>query len=68
MPQIQHFPDQIDLQLAQEDQLQQNLVSLLILIDEHLVHENIELLRELKIEVTHVINLIKISQLYCTEV
>ena len=42
MPRIQHFADQIHLQLAQEDQLQQNLVSLLILIDEHLVHENIE--------------------------
>ena len=67
MPRIQHFADQIDLQLSQEDQLQQNLVSLLILINDHLVHEDIELLRELKIEVTHVINLIKISQLYCTE-
>ena len=67
MPRIQHFADQIDLQLAQEDQLQQNLVSLLILIDEHLVHENIDLLKELKIEVTHVINQIKIYQLYCTE-
>ena len=68
MPRIQHFADQIDLQLSQEGQLQKNLVSLLILINDHLVHEDIELLRELKIEVTHVINLIKISQLYCTEV
>ena len=67
MPRIQHFADQIDLQLSKEDQLQQNLVSLLILINDHLVHDDIEILRELKVEVTHVINLIKISQLYCTE-
>ena len=67
MPRIQQLIDHIDLQLATEEELLQLLVRLLVLIDNHLVNENIELLQELKVEITFVINLIKISRLYCTE-
>ena len=67
MSRIQQLIDLIDLQLAQEEELHQLLVRLLILIDDHLLSENIELLQELKVEVTLVINLIKISKLYCAE-
>ena len=67
MPRIQQLIDHIDTQLAQEEELEQILVRLLNLIDNHLLTENIELLQELKVEVTYVINLIKISKLYCTE-
>ena len=64
MPRIQQLIDHVDLQLAQEEELHQLLVRLLTLIDNHLLSENIELLKELRVEVTFVINLIKISQLY----
>ena len=64
MPRIQQLIDQVDLQLAQEEELHQLLVKLLTLIDNHLLSENIELLKELRVEVRFVINLIKISQLY----
>ena len=64
MPQIQQLFDHVDLQLAQEEELHQLLVRLLTQIDNHLLSENIELLKELRVEVTFVINLIKISQLY----
>ena len=67
MPRIQQLIDHIDPQLATEEELLQLLVRLLVLIDNHLVNENIELLQELKVEITLVINLIKISRLYCTE-
>ena len=67
MPRIQQLIDHTDIQLAQEEELEQILVRLLNLIDNHLLTENIELLQELKVEVTYVINLIKISKLYCTE-
>ena len=67
MPRIQQLIDHTDIQLAQEEELEQTLVRLLNLIDNHLLTENIELLQELKVEVTYVINLIKISKLYCTE-
>ena len=67
MPRIQQLIDHIDLQLATEEELLQLLVRLLVLIDNHLVNENIELLQELKVEITLVINLIKISRLYCTD-
>ena len=67
MSRIQQLIDHTDLQLAQEEELLQLLVRLLVLIDDHLLTENIELLQELKVEVTYVINLIKISKLYCTE-
>ena len=67
MPRIQQLIDHIDIQLAQEEELEQFLVRLLNLINNHLLTENIELLQELKVEVTYVINLIKISKLYCTE-
>ena len=64
MPRIQQLIDHVDLQLAQEEELHQLLVRLLTLIDNHLLSENIELLKELRVKVTFVINLIKISQLY----
>ena len=67
MSRIQQLVDHTDLQLAQEEELLQLLVRLLILIDNHLLHEKIELLQKLKVEITLVINLIKISKLYCTE-
>ena len=67
MPRIQQLIDHIDPQLATEEELLQLLVRLLVLIDNHLVNENIELLQELKVEITLVINLIKISRLYCTD-
>ena len=67
MPRIQQLIDHTDTQLAQEEELEQFLVRLLNLINNHLLTENIELLQELKVEVTYVINLIKISKLYCTE-
>ena len=67
MPRIQQLIDHIDPQLATEEELLQLLVRLLVLIDNHLVNENIELLQELKVKITFVINLIKISRLYCTE-
>ena len=67
MPRIQQLIDHIDPQLATEEELLQLLVRLLVSIDNHLVNENIELLQELKVEITLVINLIKISRLYCTE-
>ena len=59
MPRIQQLIDHIDPQLATEEELLQLLVRLLVLIDNHLVNENIELLQELKVEITLVINLIK---------
>ena len=67
MPRIQQLIDHIDIQLAQEEELEQFLVRLLNLINNHLLTENIELLQELKVEVTYVINLIRLSKLYCTE-
>ena len=67
MPRIQQLIDHTDIQLAQEEELEQILVRLLNLIDNHLLTENIELLQELKVEVTYVINLIRISKVYCTE-
>ena len=67
MPRIQQLIDQVDLQLAQEEELHQLLVKLLTLIDNHLLSKNIELLKELRVKVTFVINLIEISQLYCIE-
>ena len=67
MPRIQQLIDHIDPQLATEEELLQLLVRLLVSIDNHLVNENIELLQELKVEITLVINLIKISRLYCTD-
>ena len=67
MSRIQQLVDHTDLQLAQEEELLQLLVRLLILIDNHLLHEKIELLQKLKVKITLVINLIKISKLYCTE-
>ena len=67
MPRIQQLIDHIDPQLATEEELLQLLVRLLVLIDNHLVNENIELLQELKVEITFVINLIRISRLYCTD-
>ena len=67
MPRIQQLIDHIDPQLATEEELLQLLVRLLVSIDNHLLNENIELLQELKVEITLVINLIKISILYCTD-
>ena len=67
MPRIQQLIDHIDPQLATEEELLQLLVRLLVSIDNHLLNENIELLQELKVEITLVINLIKISRLYCTD-
>ena len=67
MPRIQQLIDHTDIQLAQEEELEQTLVRLLNLIDNHLLTENIELLQELKVEVTYVINLIRLSKVYCTE-
>ena len=67
MPRIQQLIDHIDPQLATEEELLQLLVRLLGSIDNHLLNENIELLQELKVEITLVINLIKISRLYCTD-
>ena len=67
MPRIQQLIDHTDIQLAQEEELEQILVRLLNLIDNHLLTENIELLQELKVEVTYVINLIRLSKVYCTE-
>ena len=67
MPRIQQLIDHIDIQLAQEEELEQFLVRLLNLINNHLLTENIELLQELKVEVTYVINLIRLSKVYCTE-
>ena len=67
MPRIQQLIDHTDIQLAQEEELEQILVRLLNLINNHLLTENIELLQELKVEVTYVINLIRLSKVYCTE-
>ena len=67
MPRIQQLIDHTDIQLAQEEELEQFLVRLLNLINNHLLTENIELLQELKVEVTYVINLIRLSKVYCTE-
>ena len=63
MSRIQQLIDHTDSQLAQEEELLQLLVRLLVLIDEHLLTENIRSLQELKVEVTFIINLIRLSSI-----
>ena len=54
-------------QLASREDLKQNLGSLIVQIDHHLMNENLELLVHLKAEAIKIIDLIKLSHQYVTD-